>query len=324
MVLNAIVTEAADLRRTQSRTATELMPSFIVIGAGKSGTTSLYHCLRRHPQIFMSPVKEPLFFAFAGRKMNFIGPGDAEINARAVTQLSAYQRLFSSGSNHPARGEASVAYLYYPRAADLIRELLPDIKLVVILRCPADRAYSNFLHALRLGREPIWDFERALALEPERIKAGWSHFYHYKSKGFYYRQLSYWMSLFSSDQIMVHLYDDWNQAPDEFLRRILHFVGVDSEYSIHTSQRYNVTGQSPTALRVRKTLAPLSRLSSILPVSTREYLKGAIARCGANPNYMPADIHKRLMDEYAPDVAKLSNLIGRDLSGWFTPRQQQY
>src|SRR4051794_12264813 len=96
---------------------TPLMPNFIVVGAGKSGTTSLYHCLRQHPQIFMSPIKEPLFFAFAGRNMDFTGPGDAEINARAVTRLGDYQNLFRSGSTFPARGEASVAYLYYPRAA---------------------------------------------------------------------------------------------------------------------------------------------------------------------------------------------------------------
>ena len=195
---------------------------------------------------------------------------------------------------------------------------------MVLLRCPADRAYANFLHALRLGREPIGDFGRALDAEPERIGAGWSHFYHYKSKGWYYRQLSHWVNLFSPDQIMINLYDDWDQAPNSFLRRIFHFIGVDPEFRIDTGRRFNVTGQSPGALRVQRKLGALSPVSRMLPASSRAGLKRAIARCGADPAHMPADIRRRLMDEYAPDIAKLSALIGRDLSGWFVQRPQQY
>jgi hypothetical protein len=214
--------------------------------------------------------------------------------------------------------------LYYPRAAQLIHNLLPNTKLVVVLRCPADRAYANFLHALRLGREPIWDFERALEAEPERIRAGWSHFYHYKSKGWYYRQLSHWRTLFPSDQTLITLYDDWDRDPEGFLRRIFEFIGVDRDHPINTAKRFNVTGQSPGALRIRRQAARLSPISGMLPSQARAFLKKAITRCGTDPTFMPGDIRKRLLDEYAPDIAKLSDLIGRDLSGWFTPRRQEY
>src|SRR5689334_12703065 len=128
------------------------LPTFIVIGAGKTGTSSLYRYLMQHPDVFMSPIKEPLFFAFAGEHPKFAGPGDAELNRRLVTSLEEYQALFEKGAHHRARGEASSAYLYYPTAARRLRELAPDTKLILTLRCPADRAYSNFLHALLLGR----------------------------------------------------------------------------------------------------------------------------------------------------------------------------
>src|SRR4029078_4579789 len=184
------------------------LPTFFIIGAGKAGTTSLYHYLKQHPDVYMSPVKEPLFFAFAGQRLNYAGPEGAKINARAITSLDAYQALFRGGAGHTALGEASSAYLYYPAAPERITRLLPQAKLIVILRCPADRAYSNYLHALRIRSEPIKNFVGALEAEPHRIAANWSHFYHYRAKGWYFRQLKSWVDLFPRDQFLFNLYED--------------------------------------------------------------------------------------------------------------------
>jgi len=310
----------------QPRSASKLvnMPTFLLIGAGKSGTTSIYNHLRQHPDVYMPRIKEPLFFAFEGQRVNFCGPGDAEINARAVTTLQRYQDLFHEGVGRAALGEASVAYLYYPSAAERISRLLPDAKLIVVLRCPADRAYANYLHALRLGREPLGSFADALDAEPARIAAGWSHFYHYASKGWYYRQLSHWLKLFPREQILFNLYDDLEQNPAELMRRIFSFIGVDPDHPISTEKKFNVSGQ-PTGIRIRNFVQRGSPMAQIvLPKQMRATLKNAILKCSLRQGYMPSAVRKELMNTYAPDISKLADLIERDLSGWFQQRRQQY
>jgi len=300
------------------------MPTFLLIGAGKSGTTSIYNYLKQHPDIYMPRIKEPLFFAFEGQHVNFCGPGDAEINARAVTTLQRYQDLFQEGAGHKALGEASVAYLYYPSAAERIRRLVPEAKLIVVLRCPADRAYANYLHALRLGREPLGSFADALDAEPARIAAGWSHFYHYASKGWYHRQLSHWLKLFPREQILFNLYDDLEQNPAQLMRRIFTFIGVDPNHAISTQKKFNVSGQ-PMGIRIRNFVQRGSPMAQIvLPKQMRTTLKNAILKCSLTQGYMPSAVRKELMNAYAPDISKLGDLIERDLSGWFLQRRQQY
>jgi sulfotransferase family protein len=294
------------------------LPTFFIIGAGKSGTTSLYNYLRQHPDIYMSPVKEPLYFAFAGQRLNHAGPEGAKINARAVTSFDAYQALFREGAGRTALGEASSAYLYYPAAAERIRRLLPQAKLIVILRCPADRAYSNYLHALRIGSEPLKNFVRALEAEPERIAANWSHFYHYRAKGWYFRQLSHWVDLFPREQFLFHLYEDLQQNPAQLMRRVFEFIGVDPNVPTHTQQRFNVSGR-PLGIQLHHLLqsgSPLAQL--LLPKRMRADLKKAVLKINLSKDYMPPDVRRELLNDYAPDIAQLSSLIGRDLSTWLS------
>src|SRR3712207_4104321 len=128
------------------------LPNFLVIGAMKSGTTALYYYLEQHPEIYMSPVKEPNFFS-------------QENAADTVTHIGTYEQLFKGASGKKAIGEASHSYLYEPRAAAEIRRYVPKVKLIAILRNPIDRAYSHFLHMVRSGTEPLDDFAQALREE---------------------------------------------------------------------------------------------------------------------------------------------------------------
>ena len=140
------------------------MPNFLVIGAAKSGTTALYHTLKQHPQIFMSPVKEPHFFAFEGERPVYCGPGDRELfNPRVVFRLEDYVRLFDGLRAQTAVGEASVQYLMRSDAAAArIRQHIPRAKLIAILRQPADRAYSHYIMLRSQGLERL-SFTQALA-----------------------------------------------------------------------------------------------------------------------------------------------------------------
>jgi len=159
------------------------MPNFLIIGAPKSGTTSLAQYLGQHPEVYISPKKEPYFFAFENEQVDFLGPGiqgkDHIINSAVVVDLEEYRRLFQGVSNEVAIGEASTLYLSFPKAAERIKYHIPDVKLIAILRDPADRAYSGFMHSLRDNCEPIADFAQALAAEEERIKLNWGPLWRY-------------------------------------------------------------------------------------------------------------------------------------------------
>ena len=135
------------------------MPNFLIIGAMKSGTTALYYYLEQHPEIYMSPVKEPNFFSSQER----------ENAAGAVARIGNYRDLFRGVSGETAIGEASHSYLYEPGAAAEIRRYAPEAKLIAILRNPIDRAYSHFLHMVRSGTEPLDDFAQALQEEAAGI-----------------------------------------------------------------------------------------------------------------------------------------------------------
>ena len=96
-----------------------VMPNFLVIGAAKAGTTSVYEYLKQHPQIWMSPLKETNFFALEGETLNFRGPGDQDyINRFSITKIEDYLNLFQGVSNQVAIGEVSPLYLYSPKAPD--------------------------------------------------------------------------------------------------------------------------------------------------------------------------------------------------------------
>ena len=207
--------------------------------------------------------------------------------------------------------------MYYPAAARRLRELAPATKLILTLRCPADRAYSNFLNALLLGREPIRNFEEALRAEPMRIAAGWSHLFHYRAKGWYYRQLSNWLELFPRQQMMINLYEDLRSDPEELMRRIFRFIGVEPDYPIDCETRYNVSGP-PWGIQLRVMLqrgSPVAR--RFLPNPVRNSMKATIRRYTTGPSVTPKAIRREMMNDYESDVSQLAGLLGLDLSRWF-------
>ncbi len=149
------------------------LPNFLVIGATKSGTTSLYTYLKQHPEVYM-PMKEPNFFALEGREPPFFrGPeGWKEPSQKRITDLEGYRTLFAGASGEKAMGEVSPLYLYAPQAAYRIRRYVPEAKLVAILRNPVERAYSAYMHLVREDREPL-GFAEALKEEERRIQSNW-------------------------------------------------------------------------------------------------------------------------------------------------------
>lgn len=294
-----------------------VLPNFLIIGSAKSGTTSIAQYLNQHPQIYISPIKEPFFFSFQEEKIDFCGPGDHLSLRLAVNNLESYEKLFDGVSSETSIGEASTSYLYTPQAAKRIYNRLPNVKLIAVLRHPVDKAYSSFLHQLREGYEPLTDFSEALRQENRRIQSNWMYFWHYRNNGFYYSKLKRYYDLFPREQIKVYLYDDFRKNPYEFIKNILNFLDVDGSFVPDLSVKYNISGIPRSRLfynLITKNKFVKKSCKLLVPRSFRQKVRSYSL---AKPE-LPEDLRQSLLSQYQEDIVKLQNLIRRDLSLWLT------
>jgi hypothetical protein len=297
-----------------------MLPTFLIIGAMKSGTTALYHMAGSHPEIFMSPVKEPNFFAFAGRELDFQAPIDRSphgINHTSITDREAYEALFDEADPDQARGEASHTSLYWPDAAEHVARLVPDARLIAILRNPVERAYSEFLHFVRDDDEPITDFAKALEVEPDRIERNWA-LGRYVDRGRYDEQLERYLQRFDREQLRVFLHDDLTDSPTDVARALFEHVGVDPSFVPDTDRRVNKSGvpQSRWMHRMLRALQPVREaVDPVLPEAVVDWATVLKNRNLQKPSMDPA-VRGRLVETFRPHVRRLENLIDRDLSHW--------
>jgi Sulfotransferase family len=285
------------------------LPTFLVIGAAKAGTTSLYRWLVAHPQIFMSRPKEPHYFTFADTTYRAEG---------VVTTWDEYVELFRGAAGVRATGEASTSYLWSPEAPARIKAVLPRAKLIAVLRQPAERAYSAYLHCVREGGEML-DFVSALAAEPERDAQGWPPgLWLYRDVGFYARQLRRYLDLFPRDQIHVLLHDDLISDPRAVVRDIFRFVGVDHTFEPDVSVSYNPgrLHRSSTLERMIS-LGTRTRLRLLLPSGARNRLRAGLSALNrSEPAPLDPELRRALTREFREDILQLQDLINRDLPRW--------
>ena len=303
------------------------LPTFILFGAPKAGTTSLHRALDQHPEVWMSQNKEPVFFGnsrFSGAQQtqSATDPTGAQFKQGIVEAPESYLDLFRGVTDEKAIGEASITYLRSFIACRRIHNLLPDVKLVAVLRQPADRAHSNYWYLVQKGAEPAPTFEAALADEARRIEAGWNVMTYHKEWGYYGAQLAHYYQYFPRENIRIFLYDDWRQDPRAVLRELFEFIGVAPDFA-------------PTIPRANRTLIPRNRAladwtralhpvngnSRIRPRLLRRALFGAARRINARYNFAAAPkinptTRARLTEEFRPDITELQDLLGRDLSNW--------
>jgi hypothetical protein len=296
------------------------MPNFLIIGTAKSGTTALYNYLKQHPQVYVSPIKEPKFFAYEGETLDFRGPGDRVANSSVVTDMEAYRALFAKVSGERAVGEASPLYLYIPKASERIRHHVPEAKLIAILRNPAERAYSHFLHMFRNGREPLEDFSQALGAEAERAESGWEPGWHYKRMGFYHAQLERYFDVFGHNQLKVYLYEDLKADPVGVLKETFRFLGVEESFVADMSLKHNVSG-IPKSRALHAFIRQSHPIKSVFKPFVPEQLRLRLKTNLRNRNLrqappLSAEVRKELQEAYREDILKLQGLIGRDLSTW--------
>jgi hypothetical protein len=304
----------------------DAMPDFLVIGAGKSGTTSIDKYLNQHPGIFVPKSKEPNFFGYENMKIeDFDGNAEEIAHFRnSVTTLDRYLQIFEEAQPHQIKGETSNTYMYHEQAPYRIKYYIPDVKLIAVLRQPAGRLYSRYLHLARENRTPTRDFADCL----DRNSIWWRRNDLIK-EGFYYNNLVKYFELFPRENIKIYLYEELQESPLEVMRDIYTFLGVDTGFEPDVTLRYNESGFVKNAFlnRIYGQGGVISRsIRMLLPGTLVQKLKGNLALKkkmlelrGKNlykPGMDPI-IKKRLIQEvYADDIRQLEKLIGKDLSHW--------
>ncbi|MGH7553533.1 MAG: sulfotransferase family protein [Longimicrobiales bacterium] len=294
------------------------LPNFLIIGAGRSGTTSLYHYLRQHPEVFMSEVKEPSFFAYMDTDLPSGIPGADWLRQTAVTTRREYESLFSGATGARAIGEASPAYLANSAAPARIQALIPDARLVAILRHPADRAHASYLGLRRDGVDPAPTFEEALRDEERREREGWVYAANLVHTGFYYKWLSQYYARFPREQLHVYLFEDLVTNASALMQDLFAFLGVDSRFVPDVTHRYGGTGDVRNPI-VRSlwtwSAVPRRLVRPFLPVRWRDGVFDWVTRDGVKTLMAPAT-RAQLVDVFRADIVALQDLIDRDLSAW--------
>ena len=281
------------------------LPDFFIAGAPKAGTTALHAALARHQALYMSSVKEPKFFLTDGPPPTRGGPGDVQTYREHVWRREDYEALFDPASAGVLRGESTPFYLYDWAAQRRIRALIPDAKLIVVLRDPVERAHSNWTHLWSAGLDPIGDVVRACEQEDRRIAAGWADFWHYAALGRYGEQLE-------------HLYT--------VLDRICAFLGVPTGV-LTELPRENVTAHPHLTLRHRALSQALrvgATASAILPGRTEEAVTSLLERRLQQdaPPRRPLTWEQRqaLIPRFEADIQLLEDITGESFGDWLRPR----
>ncbi|MEZ4677505.1 MAG: sulfotransferase [Caldilineaceae bacterium] len=282
------------------------LPNFVIAGVKKASTTSLYYYLDQHPQIFMSPIKEPKFFAYDPRDPECV---NADHNRFPVRTLSDYEMLYADANGAHALGEASPLYIDSQFALEQMAQLIPNVRLIFSLRQPVERAYSLYLMGIRDG------VERRSFYEAVRNDLGrWQGFQ-------YYQALKPWFERFGANQIRVVLFEDLKKDPVGITQSLYEFLGVDSTFVPDTSEKHNVGGV-PKNMVLQRTVTSIRRsrlrkfIVDYVPQSWRSAYTHMHKRNLQKAPPMPADAAYLLQDLYSDDVRALETLLQRDLSIW--------
>lgn len=302
------------------------LPNFLIVGAAKAGTTALCEYLSQHPDIFMSQIKEPNFFATENGTLDFefVGHGIKDTQdwiqrTWTVTSWDAYQTLFDQVTTEQAIGEASTIYLYSPKAPYRINAALPQAKIITFLRHPVDRAYSHFLFRVRQNQEPLENFEAALAAEPDRIAERWGPPWHYRQRGLYYMQVKRYLDVFGADQCQFFLFDELKADVQKLLKDIFVFLDVDPNFTPNTSTQYNLSG-IPKNQFIQNLLQndnPIRQMAKrLVPVHQRRKAQAKLMSYNLKKPPLSPDLRQILVKDYREDILKLQDLLNRDLSVW--------
>ena len=296
------------------------LPNFLIVGAAKSGTSSLHNYLNQHPEVFMPSynsegmkVKEPRFLIKDLVKHRL---------HNGVWTWEEYKSLFGDVIDEKAIGESTVLYLYYYKDAikNIKEKLGNDVKIIIMLRNPADRAYSAFQHVSRGFKEQN-SFEKSLEMEDGRLErdGNLTPMVMYKDMGLYHDMVKSFQENFSNVHVII--YDDFRDDTENEMKKIYQFLGISENADIDYVTRHNIGGKRWKNDKVKYLFMKENPIKSIfrriIPKGLRRGIRNNLVTASTN-KVTPMKGHTRIMlnDFFREDVKQLSTLLNRDLTNW--------
>ncbi|MEZ4796957.1 MAG: sulfotransferase [Flavobacteriaceae bacterium] len=294
------------------------LPDFLIVGAAKSGTTSLCHSLSQHNDIFISDPKEPKFLTYKFLKKSYNGPGDDFTLKKAIKKINDYKQLFKNAKPNQIKGEASVDSLYYyDFVIPEIKEKIGDPKIIIMLRNPSQRAFSAYSHLIRDNRE-VLSFEDGLKKENERLEAGFEFIWAYKKASLYFDSVKSYIENFTNVKVII--FEEFISNKKEGLIDVLNFLERDCSIIDKIQfNRQNVSGKPKNkwlnALLLKDSVLK-SFLKMVLPTTKRQNFKQWMIKKNLTPLNKDIDQINKLKEEFINDISKLEQLLNKDISTW--------
>lgn len=296
-----------------------MLPNFLIVGAAKAGTTSLYHYLGQHPEIGFPMLKEPKFFSSLGLQFPHNGHGDAFVDQHAVRSFPEYQACFNDLSHFKRIGEASPDYLFfYQHSVPNIVNTLGDLPIIIVLRNPTRRAFSAYSYLVRDSRENL-SFMDALNVEDARAKKNWDFIWQYKRGGLYADQVRAYLEAFS--RVKVVFFDDLVRDKERVVHELFTFLGVEPNFKPNLSVEYNPSGipsNSITKYLLNRKNSRSVYIRELLKKSLPRSVLELVAKKSLKKVVMANYEIEYLNDYYAEEIKKLEQLLGRALNNWVT------
>jgi len=312
------------------------IPNFFVIGTAKAGTTSLYHYLSQHPDVYLPPIKETNHFAMGDIDESLLDPvykRDIQLDLARyirngmkntvhiahVKRKLDYEALYSGVQHEKAIGEISNSYIVCPSAIPSIKLEYPNAKLIVMLRNPVSRAWSHFLMNQREGKVRIHDFIAEVMQDYSASHRGWGVNHQYLELGLYAKQLQRVFEQFAPHQLKWFLFEDFVAYPDKVMRSIANLLGVNEDFQFDFSKKANQAGV-PRNRFVNQLLVNsglIHSLKSIAGERQKSWIKSRLYKSGNELQKIGKEETDFLFDFYQSDIAQLSDLLSFDFMNYW-------
>ena len=310
-------------------------PNFFVIGVAKAGTTSLYHYLNEHPEIYFPPIKETNFFArhdldFNNFRKDFkhntnmdIGKYIADgmprmVHAANVRKEEHYLALFTPAQNEKALGEICNSYIFCPKSIQAIYDFNPRAKIVVILRNPIERAFSGYLMNLREGKTLEKDFITEIERDEAAQPKGWGITFNYLEMGLYGQQIERLYQVFPKEQVKLLWFEDLKSNKSELMKELCVFLGVDPNFELGNEQKSNAASL-PRFSYLNYLIAQTGFLRKWARRALPDFVKKMVLNVMYSDKGLPKMSWKEfdyLLNYYKSEIQILEQLTDRDLSNW--------
>jgi hypothetical protein len=288
-----------------------IWPNFFIVGAPKAGTTSIYAYLKSHPQVYFPRLKEPAFFMSS--------PPPPEYESYALFgHPEKYQRIYEEAAGYKAIGDATTGYLWDPKSAQMIHDVCPNAKIVIMLRDPVERAYSHYCMIQHGGQEKL-PFLEALKRNQEEMahSNGQWHLSLYLESGFYYEPVTRYFKLFGRENVGIYIFDDLSKDLRGVMTRICNHIGVDPALLDESvlSKVFN-PGRVPRNRWLydgARTIFSANIRKKILPRAAIRWLRYTPLFYKYEKPPRDESAARFLQSIYDPDISRLEELLGRKI-----------